>query len=258
MTDTQPSTGEEPRTLSIDVGGTGIKASVLDAHGTMLHDRVRALTKYPMPPDSLVAAIHELCAGLPEFERISVAFPGVVRNGHVITAPAFVTVAGLGTDEDPALVSAWHRFDLAGGLAGALQRPARVLNDADMQGLDVVQGQGVEVVITLGTGFGSAFFEDGRLGPHLEMAHHRFRKSQTYNEQLGDAARKDVGTERWNNRVVKAIANLRVLANFDHLYIGGGNAKKLTIELDPDVSVVDNTAGILGGIRLWDGPALPH
>jgi polyphosphate glucokinase len=205
-----------------------------------------------------VAAIHELCAGLPEFERISVAFPGVVRNGHVITAPAFVTVAGLGTDEDPALVSAWHRFDLAGGLAGALQRPARVLNDADMQGLDVVQGQGVEVVITLGTGFGSAFFEDGRLGPHLEMAHHRFRKSQTYNEQLGDAARKDVGTERWNNRVVKAIANLRVLANFDHLYIGGGNAKKLTIELDPDVSVVDNTAGILGGIRLWDGPALPH
>ncbi len=244
--------GDGPRTLSIDIGGTGIKASVLDPHGTMLHDRVRALTQYPMSPDDLVAAIVKLVEPLPPFDRVSAAFPGVVRHGHVLTAPAFSTVGGLGTDEDPALVAAWHRFDLAGAISGAVQRPTRVLNDADMQGLDVVQGHGVEVVVTLGTGFGSAFFEDGRLGPHLELAHHRFRKSQTYNEQLGDAARKDVGLERWTARVVKAICNIRVLANFDHLYIGGGNAKRLQIELDPDVSIVDNTAGILGGIRLWD------
>jgi polyphosphate glucokinase len=254
VTDTQASsTGQ--RTLSIDIGGTGLKASVLDAQGTMLHDRVRALTQYPLPPERLVSSIVELVRQLPEFDRISVAFPGVVRHGAVLTAPAFQTVAGLGSDEDPALVTAWHGFDLAGALTGALKQPARVLNDADMQGLDVVAGKGVEVVITLGTGFGSAFFENGRLGPHLELAHHRFRKSQTYNEQLGDAARKAVGADRWNTRVGKAVNNLRVLASFDHLYIGGGNAKHLKLDLDDDVSVVDNSAGILGGIRLWDGPA---
>ena len=258
VTDTEGDTTDTdavgPSTLSIDIGGTGIKASVLDAKGAMLHDRVRALTQYPMGPDALVTAIAGLAQQLPTFDRISAAFPGVVRHGHVLTAPAFETVGGLGTEHDDALVAAWYRFDLAGALADMLQRPARVLNDADMQGLDVVQGHGVEVVITLGTGFGSAFFEDGRLGPHLELAHHRFRKSETYNEQLGDAARKAVGVDRWTSRVVKAIANLRVLSNFDHLYIGGGNAKRLQLELDHDVSIVDNTAGILGGIRLWDQP----
>ncbi len=257
MTDTQGSTTDRPRTLSVDIGGTGIKASVLGPHGAMLHERVRVLTTYPMRPDSLVATIAELVKELGDFDRVSAAFPGVIRHGHVITAPAFVTVAGLGTDQDPSLVDAWHRFDLAGGLSAALQRPVRVLNDADMQGLEVVQGHGVEVVITLGTGFGSAFFEDGRLGPHLELAHHRFRKSETYNEQLGDATRKEIGADRWNSRVAKALSNLRMLSNFDHLYIGGGNAKRLTIDLDADVSVVDNTAGILGGIRLWEGTAGP-
>jgi polyphosphate glucokinase len=211
------------------------------------------LTEYPMTPDRLVAMLVELAKQLPEYDRISAAFPGVVRRGHILSAPAFITTAGLGTPEDPALVAAWHRFDLAGALSAALNKPAHALNDADMQGLGVIQGKGVEVVITLGTGFGSAFFEDGRLGPHLELAHHRFRKSETYNEQLGDATRKAIGVERWTSRVVKAIDNLRVLANFDHLYIGGGNAKRLKIDLDPDVTVVDNNAGILGGIRLWDG-----
>src|SRR4029078_1852545 len=121
--------------------------------------------------------------------------------GHVLTAPQFVTIGGLGTEQDPALVDLWRGFDLAGALERALGQSARVLNDADMQGLEVISGHGVEVVITLGTGFGSAFFEDGRLGPHLEMAPHRFRKSETYNEQLGEAARKPIGAERWNARV---------------------------------------------------------
>ncbi len=240
-----------PTTLAIDIGGTGLKASVLDATGVMLHDRVRVLTSYPCPPHTLVEALVELVRPLPSFDRVSAGFPGVVRHGHVLTAPAFVTVGGLGTGDDPLLEQAWHRFDLAGALTTALKRPARVLNDADLQGLDVVSGEGVEVVATLGTGFGSAFFEDGKLGPHLELAHHRFRKGETYNEQLGDAARKRVGAERWSGRVAKAIASLRVLACFDHLYLGGGNTKHLTLDLDADVSIVDGNAGILGGLRLW-------
>jgi len=102
-----------------------------------------------------------------------------------------------------------------------------------------------------GTGFGTGLYLDGRLGPHLELSHHPFRKGETYDEQLGNAARKDVGKKQWNKRVKKAIDNLRALTNFDHLYIGGGNAKKIDFELDPDVTIVSNEAGIRGGVALW-------
>ena len=92
--------------------------------------------------------------------------------------------------------------------------------------------------------------------PHLEIAHQPFRKGETYNDQLGEATRKEIGEERWNKRVHKAIANLRALMFFDHLYIGGGNSRRVTRHhLADDVTIVDNTAGILGGIKLWEsGP----
>ena len=125
-------------------------------------------------------------------------------------------------------------------------------NDADIQGAAVVRGKGLELVITLGTGFGTGLFYNGDLMPHLEIAHQPFRKGETYNDQLGEATRKEIGEERWNKRVPKAIANMRALTFFDHLYIGGGNSRRvLRHHLPDDVTVVDNTAGILGGIRLW-------
>ena len=127
----------------------------------------------------------------------------------------------------------------------------RVANDADVQGLAVIAGKGVEMVITLGTGFGTGLYLDGRVGPHLELSHHPFRKGETYDEQLGNVARKEIGKKKWNKRVRQAIDNLRTLTNFDHLYIGGGNAKKIDFELDPDVTIVDNSAGLAGGVALW-------
>ena len=129
-------------------------------------------------------------------------------------------------------------------------------NDADVQGAAVVQGNGFEVVITLGTGFGTAFFMDGGLMPHLEFAHLEFRKGESFNEQLGEAARKKIGDERWNKRVRKAITYLGALCFFDHLYIGGGNGSRVNRrdlgEVLERITVVDNKAGILGGIKLWD------
>ena len=93
--------------------------------------------------------------------------------------------------------------------------------------------------------------------PHLEVAHQPFRKGETYNEQLGEATRKEIGEERWNKRVGKAIDNMRALIFFDHLYIGGGNSRRLNRDhLDDDVTMVDNTAGILGGIKLWEADHL--
>ncbi|HYE75459.1 MAG TPA: ROK family protein, partial [Blastocatellia bacterium] len=134
------------------------------------------------------------------------------------------------------------------------KRPVRVINDADMQGLAAVNtlgGKGVEVVITLGTGMGSSVFENGELGPHLELAHHPFRKGQTYEEQLGNVAFEEVGKQRWNRRVKLAIETLRTLTLFDHLYIGGGNAAHINFKLPAKVSIISNKLGMIGGVWLW-------
>jgi len=215
-----------------------VKASVLDKNGRMLHDRLRVETPKKVTPRQLVGLIAGLIPTLPRFDRVSVGFPGVVRNGVVLTAP------NLGTDR-------FHRFNLARALERRLGKPVRVENDADVQGLAVVKGKGVEMVITLGTGFGSSIFIDGRLGPHLELAHHVFRKDKTYEDELGEAARERDGDQTWQRHVREAIESLRNLTNFDHLYVGGGNSRLLNGALPRDVSVVSNTAGILGGVRLW-------
>jgi polyphosphate glucokinase len=247
--------GAEPRhpfTLAVDIGGTGLKASVLDAGGAMVADRVKVPTTYPLPPDKLVATLTKLVAPLPASERASVGFPGMVRDGRILSAPHFSTKHGPGSAVDPELATLWSGFDLAGALTEAFGGPTKVANDADIQGAAVITGTGLELAITLGTGFGTGLFYQGQLMPHLEIAHQPFRKGESYNDQLGEAARKDIGDERWNKRVHKAIANLRALMFFDHLYIGGGNSRRVRRDhLDPDVTIVDNTAGILGGIKLW-------
>jgi polyphosphate glucokinase len=242
-----------PFTLSVDVGGTGLKASVLDADGAMVADRVRVPTTYPMPPANLLDLVKRLVGPLPTSERASVGFPGMVRDGLVLSAPHFSTEHGPDSPTDPELAKLWSRFPLAVTLTEAFGIPTKVANDADIQGLAVVSGQGLELVITLGTGFGTGLFYRGQLMPHLEIAHQPFRKGETYNDQLGEATRKEVGEARWNKRVHKAIANLRALTFFDHLYIGGGNSRRVVRdELPADVTIVDNTAGILGGIKLWE------
>ncbi len=224
--------------LAIDIGGTGLKASILDRGGEMLTERFRVETPHPCPPGVCLEALSKLVAPLRDYGRVSVGFPGVVRNGKVLTAP------NLGTE-------AWRGFDLAKALSQHLKRPVRVLNDAEVQGFAAIRGKGLEVVITLGTGFGTALFADGRIGPHLELSHHPFRKGETYDQQLGNAAYEEIGKKRWNKRVARAIETLRILTTFDRLYIGGGNAKRINFELPPDVKVVSNALGIRGGAFLW-------
>lgn len=239
--DHPPADSADLRILSIDIGGTGVKGDVLDAKGKTLAERVRIKT--PPPPlatDALVAAILQVAEPLRklDFNRVSVGFPGVIRRGTILTAP------NLGSET-------LKGFDLATALADALGQQTRIINDADMQGLAVVAGHGVEMVMTLGTGMGSALFSDGELGPHLELSHHPFRKGETYEEQIGNLALKEIGPKKWNRRVQKAIQNLRVLTNFDHLYIGGGNAKLVEFKLEADMELVDNANGIRGGAFLW-------
>jgi polyphosphate glucokinase len=240
------------RTLAFDIGGTGLKASVLDGRGTMVAKRVRIPTSYPCPPAALLDSLASLAEQLPEFDRIAAGFPGMVRRGRVLSAPHFITRKGPGTQVDPRLVRLWARFDLASALAKRLGKPAKVANDADIQGAAVAKGKGLELVITLGTGVGTALFDEGLLMPHLELAHHPLHKGGTYNERLGEAARKKVGTRRWSKRVHRAIETLRALTFFDHCYVGGGNAARIRGALAPGVSRVDNAAGVRGGISLWE------
>jgi len=230
---------DEPRTLAIDIGGTGIKAALLDDAGSLIGERQRMPTPpKPVSPEDLVRAIDQVAGPLGTFERVSVGFPGYVRDGRVITAP------NLGTDS-------LAGFDLQSALAEHLGKPVRVLNDADVQGFGAVKGQGVEMVLTLGTGAGTALFRDGEIMPHLELAHHPVSGNKTYDEYIGNAARKKKGGKAWNKRVAKVIDILREVIRFDHLYIGGGNAKDIHFPLPPDVTIVPNTDGLTGGIRLW-------
>ncbi|MDP2339771.1 MAG: ROK family protein [Deltaproteobacteria bacterium] len=235
---------EGPFTLAIDIGGTGLKASVLDKKGAMTTERVRIETPQPCNPKLIVDTLDALCKQLTDqgqsWDRISVGFPGLIRHGVIITAP------NLGT-------KAFAGFDLASALEKRLGAPVRAVNDADMQGLAAITGKGVEMVCTLGTGFGTALFADGRLQTHLEIAHLPFRKGETYDMQLGDRARKDVGTKKWLKRVDEAVVNMHTLTCFDRLFIGGGNAKHLdAASLPKHINLVDNAAGMLGGIKLWD------
>jgi polyphosphate glucokinase len=92
---------------------------------------------------------------------------------------------------------------------------------------------------------------DGKYVPNLELAHHPFKKSKTYEEYVGKAALKKVGKKKWNKRVGEVIAQVLPIWNPRKLYLGGGNAKYLTLDLPPNVSITPNIAGLLGGIALW-------
>lgn len=224
------------RTLAVDIGGSGIKVMVLDSAGNPLSDRDRLKTPHPAKPEDVIETILTL-ARKQEFDRVSVGFPGVVQNGLIKTA--------VNLDKD------WLQYDLATSLTQLLSTPVKVANDADIQGFGAISGTGVELVITLGTGFGSALFTNGKLVPNLEMGHHPFRKRETYEEQLGRAALEKEGKKKWNARLERAIANLDHLFNYDSLYIGGGEAKNIKFDLPHNAKIVPNVSGLLGGIRLW-------
>ena len=225
------------RTLAIDIGGTGIKGIVLGEDGVPITDRFREPTPVPATPEAVLAVFDRMVKALGDFDRASLGFPGVVPDGVVRTAPHL----------DPT----WRGLPIAERVSEHLGKPVRVVNDAVIHGLGVIEGKGVEMVITLGTGVGCAVYTDGK-PIHLELAHHPYRKGKTYEDMLGVTARKAVGNERWNRRIRRAIGQMEALVNYRRLYIGGGNAKHIDVNgLPENVTIIDNIAGLLGGIRLW-------
>lgn len=224
--------------LALDIGGTNIKATVLDRDGKLLQKYKKVPTPKNATPDKVLEAIQTLVTGFQNYDKISVGFPGYVKKGVVYTAP------NLGTD-------AWKGVSLHKLLTDTLHKPVRILNDADMQGLGVVAGNGLEMVITLGTGFGTALLLDGHLLPHLELAHHAITKKKTYDDYIGNRALKNIGEKKWNKRMKRVLGIVKVVFNYDRLYIGGGNSDKLTFKLDKNIKIITNKDGIKGGARVW-------
>jgi len=234
--DSPVSDSNAPRTLAVDIGGTGIKTIILDPDGKPLTERERIPTPPRATPKKVMAIIEQMARQQGEFDRVSVGFPGVVKDGKLLTA------FNLGPG--------WTKFDFQKALGKQLMRPVRIANDADVQGMGSVSGDGIELLITLGTGVGSSLFVDGHLA-HLEMGHHPFRKGRTYEDELGEAARKKKGPKKWNKHVREAIEILHTAFNFDRLYLGGGNSRHIRGSLPANVQLVSNLEGLLGGVMLW-------
>lgn len=233
-----------PSTLAIDIGGTGLKALILGPDGKPLTERQRVPTPRPATPMAVLGALKKLIAPFGGFDRVSVGFPGVVEEGVTKTAHN--------------LHKSWAGFELAQELSKATGRPVRVLNDAGVQGFGVIEGRGVEMVLTLGTGMGCALYVDGKYVPNLELAHHPFRHGKTYEEYVGSAALKRVGYKKWSKHVERALQQLQPIFNPRKIYLGGGNAKLLDIPLPKNVQITENVAGLLGGFALWKDEPLPR
>jgi len=230
---------DQSNILSIDIGGTSIKTVLLDEDGNMLSEYIKSKTPDAATPKDIVTGIEELIKSIPKtYNRVSIGFPGYVKNGIVKTAPNLAK-------------NKWADVDLAQRVANALNKSVRLVNDADQQGLGVVEGKGFEIVFTVGTGFGTALLFDGELLPHLELAHFPISKDEDYDDYIGNKAFEKIGSERWNKRLKKVIETYKTVFNYDFLYIGGGNSKQIDLKLDTNIRLVTNRDGIKGGAKLW-------
>jgi len=226
------------RVLAIDIGGTGLKAAIVGRDGCFLEERVRIRTPPNCAPSRMVPLLVKLVKPLGAFDHVTIGFPGVVKRGRVISAPH------LGTAQ-------WRGFALERAMQKRLGKPVKLLNDADVQGLAAIHGDGLELVCTLGTGLGTAWFRDAELMPHMDLAHLSIHKKNDFDAYVGEKTRRKIGNKRWNKRVKKLIGVLETVFAYDHLHLGGGNSSRIDFALPRNVTIVDNDAGISGGAFAW-------
>jgi len=225
--------------MTIDIGGSGLKAMLLDAKGKPVSERQRVVTPEVPAPDAVLKGLDELRKLMGQFDRVSVGFPGVVKHGCTFGAFNLHPLWAGG-------------FPLQAELEKRWKKPARVGNDADVAGYGAIKGDGVELVLTLGTGLGGALFTNGHLCPGLEIGHAIWRKKgMTYEDYIGRRGLDRFGKKEWNKLLQEAIKSTELLFNWDHLYLGGGNTKKIDFLPPKNVSIVSNESGLLGGVYLW-------
>lgn len=233
--------------LGIDVGGSGIKGAPVDCvAGRLLVERHKVLTPQPATPAAVAAVLAEVAGHFEGFSRIGVAVPAVVKQGVTHTA----------ANIDPA----WIGCDVAGLLRSALGLPVAVLNDADAAGLAEMRfgagrGQrGTVVLLTLGTGIGTAVFVDGVLVPNTEFGHMDIRGKEAEHRAAGQVrSAEGLSWRRWSGRLSEVLQALEALLWPDLFIIGGGVSRKhesfiplLECRTPIAPAALGNDAGIVG------------
>jgi len=246
-----------PMTVCVDVGATSLKAAIVDARGEMVGDRVKVKTAWPMTPQRLLEEVSRLVVRLPKAERMALGFPGPVIDGVVQRGSNLERAAGPGSEPTEALEAAWRGFDLQRRLSATFETEARVGNDADVAALACTRGKGLELTVSLGSGFGTGLTLDGDLLPHLELSQLRWSRRESFDDVLGEHARKRDGEAKWHDRVVGALIMARDVVGFDWLHLTGGNGPRVRHDALGDLAACTSNgpsrAGILGGVRLF-GP----
>jgi polyphosphate glucokinase len=234
--------------LGIDIGGTGIKGAPVDTvSGELLAPRFRLLTPHPATPDAVAAVVAEVAAHFDWTGPLGAAFPAVVRHGVVETA-ANIDPSWIGRDASRLF------SDTCGGA------PVVVLNDADAAGTAEMEfgagrgRRGTVVVITLGTGIGSAVFSEGVLVPNTEFGH--LEMGGTIAERrAADSVRerKQLSWSKWAGRLDEYLRYLEALLQPDLVIVGGGVSKKherflplLHTRAECVPAQLQNEAGIVG------------
>ncbi len=235
------------RILGIDIGGSGIKGAPVDvATGTLVADRHKILTPQPATPEAVAAVVADLVAHFDWQGPIGCTFPAVVRRGVVETA----------ANVDPT----WIGIDGQNLLAAATGCPVTLLNDADAAGIaeasfGAAKGRpGVVILLTFGTGIGSALLNDGSLVPNTEFGHIEFRGDDA-EHYAAARVRKAEGLSwgEWGDRVDEVLRYLDAVFWPDLFVVGGGVSRKFdkySERLHPRADVVPaalrNEAGIVG------------
>ena len=221
-----------PRVLSVDVGGSHVKALVEGEHEPRRFDSCLGLTAAQMARGVVD------CTKDWRYDVVSIGFPGPVLNGHPVAEPV-----NLG--------SWWVAFDYG----GAFGRPVKIVNDAAMQALGSYEG-GRMLFLGLGTGLGSAMVIDGRLEP-MELAHLPYKKRGTYEDYVGRRGLERLGKKKWRREVATVVETLKAALQAEYVVLGGGNASKLK-DLPPGTRLGANANAFVGGFRLWDAERTPQ
>jgi polyphosphate glucokinase len=234
--------------LGIDIGGTGMKAAPVDVTtGKFLADRVKVDTPRPALPDPMADVVKQLTTAFKWSGPVGITFPGVVTDGVTRTA----------ANLDPA----WIGLDAAELFARAAGNPVRVMNDADAAGVaEMTFGAGADergtvLMLTFGTGIGSALFIDGILVPNTEFGHIEIRGKDAETRASEHAKElHDLSWEKWASRMDEYLAHIEALLSPGLFIIGGGISRKsdkflplltgLTAQVVP--AAMHNDAGIVG------------
>ncbi len=233
--------------LGIDIGGTGIKGAPVDVErGTLTADRYRLLTPQPATPEAVAKTVAEVVGHFQLDGRVGGTFPAVIQHGIALTAAN--------------VDKRWIGSDVRATLEQATSRPFTVLNDADAAGVAEMEfgagkhRMGVVIMITLGTGIGTAVFVDGELVPNTELGHIEIggRDAERW---ASDKVRADKGLswKKWGARVNAYLQKLEALLNPELIMIGGGISKKpekffayLDTRAELVAAKLRNEAGIIG------------